>query len=111
MSTTRINLTVDESAKEEALKLFHAFGMDASTAVNVYFKAVARMRKIPFDISAPEETDDIFSMSSSEFMNRVKRAVANRNAIGEREFIVSMDLDEGVPYRLYEDGRREYIEQ
>ena len=28
MATARINLTVDETAKEEALKLFEMFGMD-----------------------------------------------------------------------------------
>ncbi len=38
MATARINLTVDETTKEEALKLFDAFGMDASTAVNMFFK-------------------------------------------------------------------------
>ena len=38
MATARINLTVDETAKEEALKLFEMFGMDASTAVNMFFK-------------------------------------------------------------------------
>ena len=48
MASTRINLTVDETAKDKALELFKAFGMDASTAVNIYFQTVARTRKIPF---------------------------------------------------------------
>ena len=71
MASTRINLTVDEAAKEKALELFKAFGMDASTAVNIYFQTVARTRKIPFEISANvpnaetlaaiEEMDDMLS--------------------------------------------------
>ena len=31
MASTRINLTVDETAKDKALELFKAFGMDACT--------------------------------------------------------------------------------
>lgn len=38
MATARINSTVDVTAKEEALKLFEMFGMDVSTAVNVFFQ-------------------------------------------------------------------------
>lgn len=111
MSTTRIYLTVDETAKEEALKLFQEIGMDASTAVNIYFKAVARMHKIPFDLALPEEADDIFSMNSSEFMDRARAAVANRNKSESADYVISMDIEDGKPYKLYSDGRREYIEE
>jgi len=109
MASTRINLTVDETAKEKALELFKAFGMDASTAVNIYFQTVARTRKIPFEISVPQE--DIFNMDSNTFMDNVRNAVKNRDNIEEPEYIISMDLNEGIPYKLYKDNRREYLNE
>lgn len=110
MASTRINLTVDETAKEKALELFKAFGMDASTAVNIYFQTVARTRKIPFEISVPQE-ENIFNMDSKTFMENVSTAVKNRDSIQEPEYVVSMDLNEGIPYKLYKDNRREYLDE
>ena len=109
MASTRINLTVDETAKEKALELFKVFGMDASTAVNIYFQTVARTRKIPFEISASYE--DVFGMDSNTFMDNVKAAVQNRNEIQDADYVISMDLNEGIPYKLFKDNRREYLEE
>lgn len=107
MASTRINLTVDETAKEKALELFRAFGMDASTAVNIYFQTVARTKKIPFEISVPQE--DVFDMDTKTFMDKVCYAVEKRDEIHEPDYVISMDLNEGVPYKLYKDNRREYL--
>ena len=52
--TTRIHLTVDEKTKEEALEILNQLGLDASTAVNIFFKKVIQTRSIPFDIKAPD---------------------------------------------------------
>ncbi len=79
MATARINLTVDEKTKEEALKLFEMFGMDASTAVNMFFKKVIQTKAIPFEISVadvPQKTT--YDMSKEEFMGRVQSAINNR---------------------------------
>ncbi len=79
MATARINLTVDEKAKEEALKLFEVFGMDASTAVNMFFKKVVQTKTIPFAISAPDASvKTTYDMSKDEFMSRVQSAIDNR---------------------------------
>ena len=78
MATARINLTVDENAKEEALKLFEMFGMDASTAVNMFFKKVVQTKAIPFEISvANEQKKTTYDMSKEEFMGRVQSAIAD----------------------------------
>ncbi len=81
MATARINLTVDETAKEEALKLFEIFGLDASTAVNMFFKKVVQTRKIPFEISASETTSkqQLYNMNEDEFMSRVQSAIDTQN--------------------------------
>ena len=79
MATARINLTVDETTKEEALKLFEMFGMDASTAVNIFFKKVVQTRAIPFEISATSnQKKSTYDMPKEEFMSRVQSAIDNR---------------------------------
>ncbi len=79
MATARINLTVDEATKEQALKLFDIFGMDASTAVNMFFKKVVQTKTIPFEISAPAEPlKSTYNMSKTDFMERVQSAIDNR---------------------------------
>lgn len=60
MATARINLTVDETAKTEALKLFEQFGVDASTAVNMFFKKVVQTKSIPFEISLNDTNGQYF---------------------------------------------------
>ena len=79
MATARINLTLDESTKEEALKLFDKFGVDASTAVNMFFKKVVQTRSIPFNISVNDSNRTIYNMSNDEFMSKVQSAVDNRD--------------------------------
>ncbi len=79
MATARINLTVDKAAKEEALKLFELFGLDASTAVNMFFKKVVQTKTIPFEISAADNArKSIYDMSQDEFMGRVQSAIDHR---------------------------------
>ena len=79
MATARINLTVDETAKTEALKLFEQFGVDASTAVNMFFKKVVQTKSIPFEISLNDTNRTIYNMSDNEFMNRAQMAIDNRD--------------------------------
>ena len=79
MATARINLTVDEKAMEEALRLFEMFGIDASTAVNMFFKKVVQTKSIPFEISVAKETEKTtYDMSEDEFMERVQSAIDKR---------------------------------
>lgn len=79
MATARINLTVDETTKEEALKLFEMFGMDASTAVNMFFKKIVQTKSIPFEISVANISNQTtYDMSKEKFMSRVQSAIDNR---------------------------------
>lgn len=44
---------MDEALKEEFDCLCRDFGMNASTAINIFARAVVRERRIPFEIAAP----------------------------------------------------------
>ena len=46
---------MDENLKKQFDELCENFGMSATTAFNVFAKAVVRERKIPFEITAPEK--------------------------------------------------------
>ena len=56
MSQATFSVRMDESLKRQFDGLCQEFGMNASTAINIFARAVVRQRRIPFEIAAPELT-------------------------------------------------------
>ena len=58
MAQATFSVRMDESLKRQFDMLCQDFGMTASTAINVFARAVVRQRRIPFEIAAfkPEIT-------------------------------------------------------
>lgn len=54
MAQTTFSVRMDESLKKQFDLLCQEFGMNTSTAINVFARAVVRQRKIPFEIASPE---------------------------------------------------------
>lgn len=54
MAQATFSIRMDEKLKKQFDELCENFGMSATTAFNVFAKAVVRERKIPFEISAPK---------------------------------------------------------
>ena len=54
MALSTFSVRMDEGLKEQFDLLCGEFGMNMSTAINVFARAVVRQRRIPFDIAAPE---------------------------------------------------------
>ena len=52
MAQATFSIRMDESLKNLFDNLCKEFGMNASTAFNIFARAVVRERKIPFEISA-----------------------------------------------------------
>lgn len=52
MAQVTFSIRMDESLKNQFDNLCKEFGMNASTAFNIFARAVVRERKIPFEISA-----------------------------------------------------------
>ncbi|MGN0342090.1 MAG: type II toxin-antitoxin system RelB/DinJ family antitoxin [Roseburia sp.] len=63
MAQATFSIRMDEGLKKQFDSLCSDFGMNATTAFNIFAKAVVRERKIPFEISAPSDTtrDDAIS--------------------------------------------------
>lgn len=51
MAQSTFSVRMDDQLKEQFSSLCDAFGMNMSTAINVFARAVVRERKIPFEIA------------------------------------------------------------
>lgn len=54
MAQATFSVRMDETLKKQFDGLCQEFGMNATTAINVFARAVVRQRKIPFEIASPE---------------------------------------------------------
>ncbi len=51
MSKTTANISIDSDVKAKAQELFSDFGMDLSTAINIFLRQAIRENAIPFAIT------------------------------------------------------------
>ena len=56
MAQATFSIRMDKNLKNQFDALCSVFGMNATTAFNIFAKAVVRERKIPFEISSPADT-------------------------------------------------------
>lgn len=54
MALATFSVRMDETLKKQFDGLCQEFGMNTTTAINVFARAVVRQRRIPFEISSPE---------------------------------------------------------
>lgn len=85
MAQATFSVRMDEALKREFDGLCQEFGMNATTAINVFARAVVRERKIPFEISAPEP-----AVTRKEAMQAFAALRAQAKANG----VTDMSLDE-----------------
>ena len=52
MATTSVTIRMDENLKKQAETLFDEMGLNMTTAITIFTKAVVRQGKIPFEIAA-----------------------------------------------------------
>ena len=55
MSQATFSVRMDDGLKKQFDSLCQEFGMNATTAINIFARAVVRERRIPFEISSPEQ--------------------------------------------------------
>jgi DNA-damage-inducible protein J len=70
--TINVTIAIDKEVKESAEKLFHDFGMNLSTAFNIFARQALRQGKIPFEIDDP-----FYSVKNQE---RLSRSIADAEA-------------------------------
>lgn len=75
MAQATFSVRMDENLKRQFDALCNEFGMNASTAINVFARAVVREKKIPFEISSSE--DDTREKALQAFYMLREHAKAN----------------------------------
>ncbi len=90
MNQATINLRIDADLKKELDSILHEMGMNITTAFTIFAKKVARERRIPFEITAP----DPFYIE--ENMKMLKSRIADMDA---RSNVAAHELIEGKKKR------------
>ena len=85
MAQATFSVRMDENLKQQFDSLCADFGMTASTAINVFARAVVRERKIPFEISSPK---------SDVTREQAMRAFLALRSLAKKDFPQGMSLDE-----------------
>ena len=80
MAQATFSVRMDETLKKQFDSLCQDFGMNASTAINVFARAVVRQRRIPFEISSPET--DITREGAMQAFHTL-RAQAKENGVAD----------------------------
>jgi len=73
MATTSVTIRMEENLKKQAEILFEDMGLNMTTAINIFAKAVVRQGKIPFEIAS----DPFWSEANQAHL---RKAVAALNA-------------------------------
>jgi len=58
MAATNMNIRMDSDIKTQAQSIFSQFGLDMTTAVNMFLRQVIRERGIPFELKLEPPTVD-----------------------------------------------------
>ena len=72
METTNINIRMDKVLKEQAENLLSEFGMNMTTAFNIFLRQMVRERAIPFQISAITSTRKMLLTEGYELMKSIQ---------------------------------------
>lgn len=80
MALATFSVRMDENLKKQFDTLCQDFGMNTSTAINVFARAVVRQRRIPFEISSSE--NDITREGAMQAFNAL-RAQAKENGVAD----------------------------
>lgn len=75
MAQATFSVRMDETLKQQFDRLCNEFGMNASTAINVFARAVVREKRIPFEIASPQ--DDTREKALQAFYMLREQAKAN----------------------------------
>ena len=88
VETTNINIRMDKELKEQAESLFAEFGMNMTTAFNVFLRQSLRQGKIPFEISlnVPNAT----TLAAMQEIEDMRIGKLPKNSMSVADFVKEM---------------------
>lgn len=72
----QISIRVDDNVKNSAEQTLDTIGLSMSAAINIFLKAVAREKRIPFELTA----DPFYSESNIRYLESVMKDVKEGKA-------------------------------
>lgn len=70
--TKAIQIRIDPKLKKEAEKIFEEIGLDAPTAVRIFFRRVVKTRSIPFHLGENLTENGFTPEFEEEILRRIK---------------------------------------
>ena len=84
MAKVATNISIDEDIKAKAQELFADFGIDLSTAINIFLRQSVRENAIPFSIQREvPNADTIAAMKEVEEMKKHPENYKSYNSFSE----------------------------
>lgn len=74
--TTAINVQVDKEDKEKATAILQKLGVSMSGLINMTIKQLIMRGGIPFDVSIPNETSNLYDYFDPEELDRVSKELS-----------------------------------
>ena len=77
MASVNYTVRLDEADKQSAEKVFNQLGLTLAAGLNIYIKAVARLQKIPFELTLNEQGNSINTEILNSKTKKDKKASFN----------------------------------
>lgn len=87
LDTINVTIRLDREIKEQAESMFNDFGMNLSTAFNIFVRQALRQRKIPFEIHDPFYSEK----NQAELSRRIEEIEAGTATLVTRDLIEASD--------------------
>ena len=108
MSTTS-TVRLDDGVREETTRIASEMGLSFNAVMNILARRFNAEKGFPFPVRLITAQKTIFDLSSDEFDEACKKAVAERNAEPVTDYVTRFDATTGKVMKAYADGRVEYV--
>lgn len=107
MATTTIRL--DDGVREETTRIAAEMGLSFNAVMNIMARKFNAEKGFPFPVRLETARKAVFDLSSDEFEDACKKAVAEREDGFVAEYVTRFDPETGKLIKSYPDGRTEYV--
>lgn len=107
MSTSTIRL--DDGVREETTRIASEMGLTFNAVMNILARKFNAEKGFPFSVRLETAQKTVFDMSSDEFVDACRAAVAQREDVIKMDYVTRLDKETGMLTKVYEDGRVEYV--
>ena len=108
MATSTIRL--DDGVREETTRIASQMGLSFNAVMNIMGRKFNEVKGFPFPVRLETAEKTIFDLSSDDFEQACRNAVAERDdTVPVTDYITRFDTETGKVVKVYADGRKEYV--